>query len=119
MKRLLIKGGKARLKRMKFVKTQLGASVLLLSVTPALALEDPANGQRLAEQWCASCHIVTKDQSHAVSATPTFMTIAQRRGDELDKLESFLADPHPVMPNFSLTRQEITDLVAYIRTLKP
>jgi hypothetical protein len=48
------------------------------------------------------------------------MTIGQMRTtpSALAALEGFLADPHPVMPDMSLTRQEIKDLVAYIGSLK-
>lgn len=104
---------------MKIERARFGALAFLLSVNSAVALDNPTNGKRLAEQWCASCHVVTQDQTHAVSATPTFMAIAKRRGPELEQLESFLADPHPVMPNLSLSRQEISDLVAYIRSFRP
>lgn len=98
---------------------RLGALLVCAAVWPAHALEDPANGKRLAEQWCSPCHLVTPDQTKAIPAAPPFMTIAKRRDTELEQLETFLADPHPVMPNLSLSRQEITDLVAYIRSLKP
>ena len=33
-------------------------------------------------------------------------------------LEAFLADPHPKMPNISLSRSEISDIVAYILSLR-
>jgi hypothetical protein len=33
-------------------------------------------------------------------------------------IEGFLIDPHPAMPDMSLTRQEIRDIIAYFATLK-
>jgi cytochrome c1 len=33
-------------------------------------------------------------------------------------LTAFLMTPHPSMPNFSLSRQEIRDVVSYILSLK-
>jgi len=83
------------------------------------AFENPANGRVLAEQWCSSCHLVTPEQTHASADAPSFMPIAKRSDVELDRLASFLIDPHPKMPNFNLSRQEISDLVAYIHSLKP
>ena len=50
---------------------------------------------------------------------PPFMTIARRSDEEFDRLPAFLMDHHPKMPNFNLSRQEISDLVAYIHSLKP
>ncbi|WP_224008204.1 hypothetical protein [Aureimonas sp. SA4125] len=46
------------------------------------------------------------------------MSIAKRAGDNPGTLAGFLADPHPVMADMSLTRQEIDDLVAYIASLR-
>ncbi|NJO37736.1 MAG: hypothetical protein HC871_09095 [Rhizobiales bacterium] len=40
-------------------------------------------------------------------------TAAERTGD----LKAWLADPHPPMPNLSLSRLEIDDLLAYIESL--
>ena len=36
---------------------------------------------------------------------------------QASELKGFLADPHPKMPNMSLSRSEIADIVAYIKTL--
>jgi len=43
------------------------------------------------------------------------------RGHEPAKiyLPAWLSTSHPTMPDFSLARDEIADLVAYIRTLGP
>jgi len=95
------------------------AMVFCLILPPsAAAFESPANGRALAEQWCSSCHLVTPEQTRASADAPPFMSIAKRSDVELGRLASFLIDPHPKMPNFSLSRQQISDLVAYIRSLK-
>lgn len=92
--------------------------LLPLSGLPALAGNpavpgDPASGRQIAERWCAACHIVAPQQERAADASvPSFMAIATD-ADGLDWLEGFLADPHPPMPDLSLTRQEIRDLRAY------
>lgn len=85
----------------------------------AFAIEVPSKGKRLAMQWCASCHIVTPEQETGSADAPPFKTIAALPEEELARLPAFLADPHPKMPNYALSRQEIADLVAYIRSLKP
>jgi mono/diheme cytochrome c family protein len=84
----------------------------------ALAQGNAETGGAIAERWCSSCHLVSPDQTSAVADVPTFMSIAQRSDSELDALAGFLADPHPPMPDMSLTRDEIRDLLAYIRSLR-
>jgi len=46
------------------------------------------------------------------------MSIAERSGQDLEWLKTFLVEPHPPMPEMSLTRQEIQDLIAYIEALR-
>jgi len=48
---------------------------------------------------------------------PPFASIAKRADFDPIRLTNFLLDPHPKMPNMSLTRTEAGDLVAYIATL--
>jgi mono/diheme cytochrome c family protein len=75
-------------------------------------------GKQLAELWCSSCHLVSPEQTKATTEAPPFATIAERSPDELAWLAAFLADPHPPMPQFSLTREEIRNLVAYFASLR-
>ena len=91
-----------------------------LTGAAALAAGQAEQGKAIAERWCAACHQVSPEQTIASADVPSFMTIARMQAtpDDLAALEGFLADPHPVMPDMSLTRQEIRDLVAYIGSLK-
>ncbi|NDA46665.1 MAG: cytochrome c, partial [Alphaproteobacteria bacterium] len=34
-------------------------------------------------------------------------------------LSNFLADPHPVMPQMALTRDDVADVVRYIQSFNP
>ena len=79
---------------------------------------DPKQGAEMAKQWCASCHLVSEGQASATTEAPPFGTIARRSPDEFAALAGFLADPHPPMPDLSLTREEIRDLLAYIAGLR-
>ncbi len=89
-----------------------------LSVAFAAPLGDAANGKRLAEEWCASCHLVSPEQTSATTEAPPFEEIAERPPEAIETLDTFLQNPHPPMPQLSLTRAEIRDLVAYIESLK-
>lgn len=111
------------MKLKNLLKTAVPIISLLGMVVPANALDDITNGKLLATQWCASCHLVKTDQTKASAGAPPFMTLAKRSEEELARLPTFLANPAhskpgTQMPNFNLSRQEIGDLVAYIRSLK-
>lgn len=87
-----------------------------LGVAPAAAA-DPAEGLRLALQWCTSCHIVAPGAGGS-DAAPPFEVIANDPNVTEGGLRAWLADPHPPMPKFDLTRVEIDAVIAYIESLK-
>lgn len=94
----------------------LGAAILLASGRPLIAA-DAVQGARLAQQWCANCHVVGKTAAPAVQqGPPGFPVIAHDMSEE--QLRTFLAHPHPPMPDLSLSRAEIDDLIAYITALR-
>jgi len=93
----------------------IGFVFAFLPAAPAHA-GDAAHGGVIAKRWCASCHVVAQNQRSAVADAPSFANIAERRQDD-HALADFLADPHPKMPDMQLTRSEISDIVAYIRSL--
>ena len=88
-----------------------------LLTCPALAA-DPFNGERLAERWCAACHVVTANQSRASADAPPFAEIAKRPAFSESGLTTFLLDPHAKMPNMNLSRIEAGDIAAYIARLR-
>jgi len=94
-------------------------SILLATLAPSLAAAaDAQHGKDLAQRWCAECHLVASDQARANADLPTFASVAKRPDFSAAQLSFFLLDPHPKMPNLSLTRVEAADLAAYIATLK-
>lgn len=87
-------------------------------VVPAVAAGDVRDGHALARQWCSECHIVDDEQTTGSADVPPFAAIARSESLTSEGLSAFLADPHPVMPNLSLSRAQIADIVAYIEALK-
>ena len=83
----------------------------------AASAADPDHGRTLARRWCATCHVVASNQKRATGEAPPFAVIAKRSDFNTTRLTNFLLDPHPKMPNMSLTRTEAADLAAYIATL--
>ena len=88
-----------------------------LSGSMALAA-DADHGAEIAKRWCATCHLVDSDQKQASADVPSFAAIAQKPDFTPEKVAFFLLDPHPKMPNFPLSRNEATDLAAYIGSLR-
>jgi mono/diheme cytochrome c family protein len=107
--------------------TRISLTIAMVSVTfatfagdivlPAWAA-DAFNGRRLAEQWCAACHVVSATQREANADAPPFEDIAKRSNFSEPGLVTFLLDPYAKMPNMSLTRTEANDIAAYIGTLR-
>jgi len=83
---------------------------------PAVA-GDVRNGAQLAQIWCASCHVIPGTDGPALQGPPSFRAIAHS-GKTPDQLQVFLEHPHGSMPQLSLTRAEIADLIAYIDSLR-
>lgn len=91
----------------------LGATLL----APAASAQDAAAGQRLARRWCSACHEIGRAPVHN-DVSPSFAAIARMPSTTAMSLNAFLSTPHHRMPDYSLTRQEIKDVSAYILSLK-
>lgn len=90
--------------------------VLLVEFACGSAEADIASGRKIAERWCSECHVVAPGQRQASDSVPTFAQINRSGRFDEATLSAFLANPHHSrMPDLSLTRSEIADLVAYIR----
>lgn len=85
-------------------------------LTPASAAGDADQGERIAQRWCSSCHVIGR-KAMASDKAPAFAALAADADKSEGYLRAWISNPHPPMPNFNLTRQTIDDLVAYIRSL--
>ncbi|HEV2303226.1 MAG TPA: cytochrome c [Stellaceae bacterium] len=95
----------------------IGALPLAL-LAPALARADAAKGAQLAQLWCASCHVIGNSAANPVQVGPPSFPAIAKGNLSAARLRAFLTKPHGSMPDLSLTRAEISDLVAYIETLR-
>ncbi len=77
---------------------------------------DVQEGEKIAKRWCAGCHVVAADQTKGSTEAPPFSSIATDPRFDAARLALFLLNPHPVMPNMSLTRNEAANLAAYIKS---
>lgn len=94
-----------------------GLCFAIVMATPALSA-DAANGKQIALRWCQTCHVVADTQTQVGGEGTPFSELANRPDFDANKIAMFLMDPHPRMPNMSLTRMETADLAAYIATFK-
>jgi len=94
-----------------------GAALAAMCLLPVPASADAANGERLARQWCANCHVIdgSGPSARLPQGPPSFRVAA----GHLDpgELRAFLSHPHGAMPDLALSRSEIDDLIAYIEGL--
>jgi mono/diheme cytochrome c family protein len=92
-------------------------SALLLVMPPTYAA-DSQHGLALSQRWCASCHLVAPDQKRASADVPPFATVAKMQNFNSRRLAYFLLEPHPKMPDLSLSRSAADDIAAYIESLR-
>jgi len=92
-------------------------AMFMVAAQPALGA-DAFNGERLAQRWCAACHVVTTAQREANADAPPFEEIAHRPNFSESGLMTFLLNPHAKMPNMNLSRLEAGDIAAYVAKLK-
>ena len=77
---------------------------------------DPLLGEAIAKRWCADCHTLG-DGPTASDQAPGFRAIARGRRGTPEQIRAFLTQPHAPMPQMQLSRNEIENLIAYIRQL--
>ena len=98
---------------------------LLVAATPALAgapatnAPDPINGQELASRLCSNCHLVGSGQQEQANADiPSFHEIANKQGQTAGMIMAHIMLPKHPMPVIPLTKKELSDVAAYILTLR-
>ena len=94
---------------------------LLLIMLPAFAYaQDAPRGRAIAERWCANCHIVSSSATiGSANGLQTFPALAADPNITVSKLRAAMTSQHGGrMPDFSLTKQEQDDLIAYIFSLR-
>ena len=76
-------------------------------------------GYILAQEVCAECHAIEPDDLKSPNMdAPAFYDVANKRGLTVMVLSVWFRTSHPTMPNFVITEDESSDLIAYILSLK-
>ena len=104
----------------RWVMEQARLAVMLAAALTATAFTanaqngDFAAGLTFVRDACKSCHVVEPTNASPRTAR-TFKTL-QHQGYDGDGF--FLATPHPKMPNLILTPEQLSDVIAYILSLR-
>lgn len=93
--------------------------VAAIDAAQAQSVGSPGHGLTLARAQCAECHLVDKAPGRSPNAAaPTFEQIANTRGMTSAALTAALRTSHHTMPNVIINGNDMSDLVAYILSLK-
>ena len=98
----------------------LSSTILLAASTGLMAEEvgvgDPQAGLAYAKEVCANCHAIVSNETSPVPEAPAFDEIANRMSAKA--LLVWMQSRHPTMPNITLEREDLMDVIAYILTHK-
>ncbi len=86
----------------------------------AAAPSQIAHGRQLAERNCAACHAIGKTGESPFPPAPHFRALGRKY--PLDDLQEALAEGivsgHPAMPQFQFTSTDVSDLIAYLKSIQ-
>ncbi|MCG2632111.1 cytochrome c [Bradyrhizobium sp. WYCCWR 13023] len=77
-----------------------------------------AEGHRLAQAWCQSCHAVEPDMAGFFDLAPSFQAVADRKGTTALSLKVFWRTSHHDMPNLVIAPDQADALSEYILSLR-
>lgn len=110
-------------------------TLVMVAASGARAEGAAAAGEKLAIKYCSRCHVIGDyNRLGGIDSTPSFPGLA-RRGDFAERLQTFYqrrphpvfvrvpgvprwSNAHPYAEPFTVTYEQIDDLIAYVRTLR-
>ena len=93
----------------------------LIILTPAAAASpQQQRGKTFALNNCAKCHSIDRVSPSPLKIAPPFRTLHKRYPIETlgEALAEGISTGHPTMPEFRLETDQISDLLAYLKTLE-
>ena len=99
------------------------SAIALCAGEPALAQQSPAaqRGLTFVRVHCAQCHSIDQISDSPLKIAPPFRTLHLKY--PIESLQRPLSEGiiagHPTMPQFRLDPDQIADVIAYLKTLKP
>ena len=103
----------------RFAAIPLLSLAAIFSFAGNASAQDVLAGEQIAKTWCSGCHAVdSQDRRAGNDAIPSFSSVAKMTSTTSTSLTVFLSTPHGRMPDYSLSRNEITNVSAYILSLR-
>lgn len=105
-------------------RAPLSAAAAILLALPAMPLAahaqkaTPAEGQRIAERYCARCHVVAPGGGAGWTDAPAFATIAQNPRISRTWMRQFVTQQHMHMLDTDRSPAEADALAAYLLSLR-
>jgi len=102
----------------------IGAATMLLSPAPAAAQSvlSPAEqrGLTLVRTNCSRCHATGRYGASPLKIAPPFRTLHNRYPveDLQESLAEGIVTGHPTMPEFRFDPGQVTDIIAYLKSLE-
>jgi cytochrome c len=87
----------------------------VVSAAPPSAASD---GHKLAQRYCAVCHVIAPSPVRGWTDAPSFEAVANRKGTTTRALSTFIQHPHMDMENTGRPPGEANDIAAYIFSLR-
>jgi mono/diheme cytochrome c family protein len=77
-------------------------------------------GRAFAQANCARCHAIGRSGKSPLPKAPPFRTLHERYPveDLTESLAEGIRTGHPAMPEFVLNKDQIRDLIAYLKSLE-
>jgi len=100
------------------IPIRLLAVLCFFAASAPLRAQDAAAGAGVARKHCSGCHQTQEQPRPILGFAPAFVKIADTKGMTQTSIEVFLKTPHEVMPNYVLSEREISDVAAYIASLR-
>jgi mono/diheme cytochrome c family protein len=95
--------------------------ILLFGALPSVAAQeagDPQAGVAYAKQYCGKCHAIADEDASPEHTAPRFKDVANTSGMTATALTVWLQTSHPTMPNIILEPNDMSNVIAYILSLK-
>jgi mono/diheme cytochrome c family protein len=94
--------------------------LLLLAAGEALAEGDAEEGRKVAQTWCARCHVVGTEKPYGgIDSTPTFFLMSEKLDEYRQRVLTLKGRrPHKVLGLDEVSNDDLESLVAYIGTLE-
>ena len=95
-------------------------TVALVLAAGAMQAGDAQEGRRVAETWCARCHVVGTAKAYGgIDSTPTFFLMSEKLEAYRQRVQTFKQRrPHRALDFDDLSRDDLENLLAYIGSLE-